>query len=624
MNIKKFSYLSFISMLTGIHANSQTNEADIGNITFDYQPNILWISVEDISCNLRCYGDSTVETPNIERLASEGVVFDNAYATAPVSSASRSSVITGMYSSYMGTANHRTYGVDIPQKVRPFTAYLREAGYYCTNNPKEDYNFTTPKEAWDESGFTAHYYHRKDKNQPFFQVYNILACHESQIWCNAWEHLTVEPDSVRIPAYFPQNNEIIKKDVARKYANIELMDLYVGQKLKMLEDEGILDSTIVVFWSDHGGMLPREKREPCNTGLKVPVIIRFPNKTLAGTRNKELVSLMDLGPTMLSLVGLQKPAHIQGKAIAGKGREEPRKYSFGMANRMDESNDISRSVTDGRYRYVRNYLPEFAGFKYLQYRFNMKMMKEMYRLHNQEEMNGFVHQWFMQNKPAEELYDTKTDIDEVVNLADNPDYSDKLNEMREALINWQQNVHDVCLMPEGEIFATQRRCNMPVSDYFDQNPEYYKRIQATANQALFPSKNIKNLIKALDDTIPSVRYWAIRGIGRLGKEGKSYFKRLIKLKDDPSISVQTSLAWALSETGINEDAIPIYQKVLNTKHKDKPNSDNIYYSKVMAVNDLTYNHTIARKLKKKLQDIAKNEKYILQQTAENVLEELNQ
>ena len=531
-------------------------------------------------------------------------------------------MITGMYPTYMGTANHRTYGIDIPQKARPFTEYLREAGYYCTNNPKEDYNFPTPEEAWDESGFTAHYYHRKDKNQPFFAVYNILASHESQIWGNAWEHLTVEPDSVRVPLYYPQDNAVVKLDVARKYANIELMDLYVGQKLEMLEKQGILDSTIIVFWSDHGGMLPREKREAGNTGLKVPLIIRFPNQESAGTRNDDLVSLMDLGPSMLAMAGISKPSHMHGKVILGMDKEEPRKYSFGTANRMDESYDLSRSVTDGRFRYIRNYYPEFPGFKYLQYRFNMNIMKELYRLHENDELSGFARRWFLQGKPLEELYDTKNDRDEVVNLARNPKYLKKLDEMRHALNEWQSAIPDACLLPESEMYATQKKYNMPVADFLDQNTTYYYRLQQISNQSLFPEENMDNLLQALNDSIPSVRFWAIRIIGRMGDKGTTYFNDVIKYRKDPSMTVQASLAWALANMGMNNESLQLYRQILKREHKGKPDSDVIYYAKVFAVNDLTYNNSVAANLKTEIRQIAGNENYILRQAAENVLKEL--
>jgi len=621
-NTKKTNYLLAFSVFAGLHSYGQETIKDLSEVAFDYQPNILWISVEDISCNLACYGDSTVKTPNIDRLASEGVVFENAYSTFGVSAPSRSSIITGMYPTYMGTANMRTYGVDIPKDTRTFTAYMREAGYFCTNNPKEDYNFTTPEEAWDESGFTAHYHHRTDKNQPFFAVYNILACHESQIWCNNWEHLTVEPDSVPVPLYFPQDNDIVKMDIARKYANIELMDLYVGQKLKMLEDQGILDSTIVVFWSDHGGVLPRQKREATNTGLKVPVIIRFPNQLLGGSRNSELVSLMDLGPTMLSLLGIPKPPQMHGRAVAGKGMEKPPAYSYGAANRMDESNDLIRSVTDGRFRYVRNYFPEFPGFKYLQYRFNMRMMKEIYNLNEEDRVSGFTKEWFTNGKPIEELYDMKTDADEVINLADNPEYAEKLSEMRNALFEWQQAVHDVCLLPEGEIFAVQGKYQMPVSDFFTQNPDYYRKVVDMANKALYPRKNMDELVEALEDTIPSVRFWAVRGIGRLGVNGKPLYQNLKALKQDPSISVLASLAWTLNKMGMEKDAVKLYKQILSTKHKDMPDEDNVFYSKVLAVNDLTFNKPLAKILEKEIEYIANNERYLLKQAAENVLKEL--
>ena len=622
--MKWYNVFYFSVVLTSITCKSpKYSEIDgLEDIEFDYRPNILWISVEDIDCSLECYGDSTVKTPNINRLSKEGVLFENAYSVAGVCSPSRSSVITAMYPTYMGTANHRTYGVDIPSAVRPFTEYLREAGYYCTNNPKEDYNFTTPEEAWDESGFKAHYRHRKNKNQPFFGVYNILASHESQIWGNAWEHLTVEPDSVRVPLYYPQDNDIVKKDIARKYANIELMDLYVGQKLKMLEDQGILDSTIVVFWSDHGGMLPRQKREAYNLGLKVPVIIRFPNKLLAGKRVDELVSLMDLGPTMLSLAGIEKPGHMHGRVIAGKDKEPEHNYSFGFANRMDESYDLIRSVTDGRYRYVRNYYPEIPGFKYISYRFQMNIMKEIYRANESSGLSGYPADWFKPSKPVEELYDTQNDVDEVVNLAENPEYAEKLKELRKELLTWQLNIPDVCLIPEGEVYAMQDRYNMPVADYLDQNPGYYQKIYNTANWSLNPNENSENLFEALNDTIPAVRYWAIRGIGRHGKEGEKYNHTLKALENDPCYSVLAALAWAFDMTGNERESKKLYNSLLDIEYKDKPDSDQIMYAKLLALNYLVDSKEIALQLKEKIKWINENEHYLLLHAAENILKEL--
>ena len=595
---------------------------NLSEVAFNYKPNILWVSVEDIDCSLECYGDSTVKTPNIDRLAKEGVLFENAYSVAGVCSPSRSSVISAMYPTYMGTANHRTYGVDIPSAVRPFTEYLREAGYYCTNNPKEDYNFTTPDEAWDESGFTAHYRHREDKSQPFFAVYNILASHESQIWCNNWEHLTVEPDSVRVPLYYPQDNDIVKMDIARKYANIELMDLYVGQKLKMLEDQGILDSTIVVFWSDHGGMLPRQKREAYTSGLKVPVIIRFPDKMLAGTRVDELVSLMDLGPTMLSLVGIDKPEHMQAKVVAGKFKEEPRDYIIGVRSRSDAGYDLSRTISDGRYRYMRNYYPEIRVYKFGWYDYQIRTTKELFRLHKLDALEGYAKTWFDDSKPVEELYDTKNDMDEVINLAENPRYAKKLEELRIELLLWQKNIPDVCLIPEGEVYAMQDRYNLPVSDYLDQNQGYYEKIYNMANWSLNPEKYGDKLLIALKDTIPAVRYWAVRGIGRLGKDGAPYINKLKALANDPCYSVLAALAWTYDMTGYDSNSKEMYRTLMDMKYKGKPDSDPILYAKLLALNYLVDSKEIAAQFKDKLEWIFNNEHYILYHAAENVLKEL--
>jgi hypothetical protein len=223
---------------------------------------------------------------------------------------------------------------------------------------------------------------------------------------------------------------------------------------------------------------------------------------------------------------------------------------------------------------------------------------------------------------VEELYDTKNDIDEVNNLAGNPEYSNKLNEMRRALNSWQEDIPDVCLLPEGEIYNMQEKYNMPVADYLTKNNDYYQRVRETANQALFPEDNIKNLMEALNDSIPAVRYWAIRGIGRLDKRGKSYHAELEKLMNDPAWSVKASLAWALSEVGMSTEAIEIYREIFTTLHEDRPGSDNIFYTKVLAVNDLTYNKEMAKNLEKEIREIAGKEKYILRQAAENVLVEM--
>jgi arylsulfatase A-like enzyme len=598
--------------------NAERDVKTLADIDYGYKPHILWLSVEDISCDLACYGDSTASTPNIDRLAAEGVVFDNAFATVGVCSPSRSSIITGMYSTYLGTANHRTYGVQIPEQAKTFPQYLRETGYFTTNNPKEDYNFETPPETWDESGFAALHQHRQDKSKPLFSVYNFLVTHESQIWGHEWEQLTIEMDSVRVPKYYPKDNKIIKKDIARKYANIELLDLYIGQKMRQLEEEGRLDSTIVVFWSDHGGMMPRQKREAYNSGLKVPLIMRFPNKELAGTRVDELVSLIDLGPTMMTLAGLEKPQQMHGKVIAGKQKETPREYIHGARNRSDAGYDMSRSVFDGRYRYMRNYYPEIRVYKYGWYDSKMSTTRELYRLFRLDSLTGHAALWFEDSKPVEELYDTREDYDEVNNLAGNPEYAEKLKELRHAVIDWQNELPDVCTLPEDEIFSIQEKYKMPVANFFDNNPGYYVKCIEIMNKSLFPKDNEEDLLKALNDTIPTVRYWAVRGIGRLGSEGKEYYPLLSELMNDPSPSVKVALAWAMNQIGHKNEATKLYKEVLL--------SDNTY-AKSLALNYLVDDVSVAKNLKDIVYELNESwesyyDGYLIYQSAENLVREM--
>jgi arylsulfatase A-like enzyme len=620
MNIPYFvSFKLLIGLFSLSCTNNDQNEKQdqitgLEDINYD-RPNILWISVEDISCNLASYGDSTANTPNIDKLAAEGIVFDNAFATSGVCTPSRSSIITAMHSTFMGTSNLRTFGFQIPTQVKLFPEYLREVGYYCTNNHKEDYNFETPPEVWDESSQKAHYYHRPDENMPFFAVYNLFNTHESQIWNNFWDYLPIDPDSVDVPDYYPVDNYIIRRDIARKYANIEIMDLQIGQIINRLEREGLLDKTIIVFWSDHGGMLPRQKREIYHSGLKVPLIIRFPNKEMAGTRNEDLISLIDLGPSMLAFAGIDKPSQMQGKTFLADKKEATRQYIFGTRDRIDANYELSRTIFDGEFRYVRNYYPETRGYKYGWFRFQMPMMQELYRLYKEDSLQGVQKKWFRDSRPKEELYAIHNDKYEVTNLAGNPDYAKKLSELRNAYLNWQHEVLDLGLLPEGETFAIQEKYQMPTTNFLENNPAYYYKVIKTLNMALEPEKYADSLAALVNDTIPSVRYWAARGIGRLGTKGKPYYSQLIKIENDASDAPKVSLAWALYNLGYEEKSKKVYLDVLNNGE---------IHAKTMALNNLVSQPRMAKKIENKIKEMAEDEKkYLPREAAKNVLKELD-
>jgi len=439
--------------------------------------NILWLSCEDIDPVLSCYGAKGIKTPNIDRLAQEGIRWTHAYSTVGVCAPSRSSIITGMYPVNMGTHNMRTSesifynGIDgekydeyksvrrknghiipaysaVPDaEIKCFTEYLRNAGYYCTNNSKCDYQFYPPFTAWDENSETADFSHRPE-GMPFFSVFNHTITHESKIWVNADHPMLVDTSSIPVPDYYPDIS-VVKKDVGRKYSNIEELDAQIGDWLARLEKEGLLDKTIIFFWSDHGGPLLRQKRAVGNTGLHVPLIVRFPDKWMAGTVIEDVVSLMDLGPTVLSLAGIKPPEYMQGIAFLGKYKAtQKRELNYGSADRFDDVYDFSRSVIDGKFSYIRNFDPGSPLIYRIPYREQIEMTRKLIEMNKKGELSGGAAYIFRDTRDVEELYDLEKDPDEVNNLAGHQEYQEQLVKMRKQLAAWQLKVHDKGLIDE--------------------------------------------------------------------------------------------------------------------------------------------------------------------------------
>lgn len=423
------------------------------------RPNILWLVTEDISPYLPCYGDSTAKTPNLDRLASEGVRYNNVFSVSGVCAPSRSAIITGMYPTAMGTNNMRTvktypeinipsYSVVLPPEVKMFSELMRRAGYYCTNNSKEDYQFKAPLSGWDENGRQAHWRHRPAE-KPFFAVFNIEVTHESQIWMRKKEPLLVDPATVKLPPYYPES-PVIRRDMARMYSNIMEMDKQVGVYLKQLEDEGLLNKTIVIWYSDNGGPLPRGKREVYDSGINVPMLVRYPDKQYAGTVDSQLVSFVDLAPSMLSLAGIEIPEYMQGQAFLGAQKTAERKYVYAARDRMDTEYDMVRAVRDSRFKYIKNFQPEKPFMQQIQYRLQMDLMKELLRFEKEGRLNEIQRLWFRKTKPEEELYDTQNDPFELKNLATDPKYTSKLNELGTRLSHWMEMADDKGFIPERQ------------------------------------------------------------------------------------------------------------------------------------------------------------------------------
>lgn len=426
-----------------------------------HRPNFLWISVEDLGPRLGCYGDSLALTPNLDALAEEGALFDKAFTTAGVCAPSRSAIITGMYQNSIGTHHMRTtheadglptpYFAVPPPMVKTFTENLRAQGYYCTNNSKTDYQFGVPVTVWDETSKSAHWRNRQ-KGQPFFAVFNLGITHESQVWPRPNRTLTTDPASVEIPPYYPDTTNV-REDLARHYDNIATMDRQVGEILRQLDDDGLAESTVVFFFSDHGDGLPRAKRWLYDSGIRVPLIVRWPGKVNPGSVNGGLVSLVDLGPTLLSIAGVSIPGHMQGIPFLGP-KKRPRQYIFAARDRIDESYDRVRAVRDQRFKLVRNFFPEKPYVLPVPYRDRGLIMQDLLQMEEAGQLKGPQQLWFSKTRPREELYDLHADPHEIRNLIDDPDYQDVASRLRGALEGWVKEVKDMGGIPESEMVAS--------------------------------------------------------------------------------------------------------------------------------------------------------------------------
>jgi len=483
MNLsKKVLVILFIGLVacTQKVVDSDQNSIDeiLINPKYDFQPNILWIVAEDLGPYISSFGDSTISTPNLDQLAASGVCYHNFYTPHPVCAPARASIITGMYANSIGASHMRTgpwfpgitnegikrYAKSLPEgftpyeavpppEVRMFPEFLRSSGYYCTNNSKEDYQFRKTMTSWDESSCNAHWRNRQE-GVPFFSVFNIEVTHESRIWAKMDDSLWVKNDlQIPIPPYLP-DTEVSKKDVRRMYSNILEMDARVGAILQQLEADRLMDSTIIVWYTDHGGPLPRQKRLLYESGIKVPMIIRFPEEQFKGLQDNRMISFIDLAPTMLSLANIKPPDYMDGSAFLGPYvRTEEPQYVFGASDRFDELTDRIRSVRDNQFKYIKYFMPEKPMYLNVAYRKQMPIMQELLRLRERDQLTDHQALWFRDQKPNEEMFDISNDPHELNNLAENPAYRNKLLELRQACEDWIISINDTGMKPELQLFA---------------------------------------------------------------------------------------------------------------------------------------------------------------------------
>ncbi len=505
------------------------------------RPNLLWLSCEDISPHLGCYGCEDAITPTLDRLAAEGVRFDQAFVSAPVCAPNRSCVISGVYASALGSHHMRSGGAGnsssakpaLPEEVVPLPVLLRQAGYYCTNNSKEDYNFESNLQFWDESSKRAHWRNRPEVDQPFFAVFNFTGTHESMVRATpekvklATRSLSPEqrrdPDALTIPPYHV-DAPATRRNWANYHELITALDYWVADMLRQLETDGLAEETIVVFWSDHGHGLPRGKRWLYDSGTHIPLIVYVPEKWRghvsleAGRPDARLVGCVDLAPSMLNLAGITIPGYMQGRPFLGPNQPAPRDYVYANRDRMDERYDMIRMVRDKRYKYLRNYRPDVPYNQFLDYAEQSPVKQDLNRHAAAGTLPPGAHWITAEKKPVEELYDLENDPHEIHNLADVPAMNGVLRRMRAAHENWTADIRDLGLIPEAElsrlqdVYGTRYR----IYDGMEQNhPGFWKALRETADAAgWLRAEDQKTLRASLKSAHASVRYWAVIGLRR--------------------------------------------------------------------------------------------------------------
>ena len=541
------------------------------------RPNILWIVSEDNNPFIRAYGDQLARTPTIDALAASGVLFTRTYSNAPVCAPSRFGILTGVYPESCAPANQMRAVAKLPKDFKPYPQLMREAGYFCTNNAKTDYNCDVdPAAIWDVQGVDAHWRKRKDA-RPFMAVFNLDTTHESKIFSTTTGAVT--PEMVTLPAFLPDRPEI-RQDYASYYNLMEKMDWQVGKLLADLKADGLDQDTIVFYYSDNGGVLGRSKRYCYEDGLRCAMVVHAPPKwqhllpAEPGKRFDPPVSFIDLAPTVLALAGVRQPAQMKGQPLLGSRSRATRRFVFGMRNRMDERIDFIRTVTDGRWRYIRNYMPHRPWGQHQAFEWQARGYQAWQAEHLAGRLNP-VQNRFFETKPFEELYDLQADPEEVRNLAADPSRAKVLDTLRRALDRHMIEINDNGFLPES----------MQGEGYFEsRDPSVYPlhRIMALAAVAARGgSGDVPQLLSALRSPLAVERYWAATGLLIRGKNAAPAASALrAAMLQDPSPLVRVVAAEASAGLGQGAEAVGVLASLVD--------SGDVWPVRLHALNALTF------------------------------------
>lgn len=555
--------------------SSQAAEAAATQTPSPARPNILWLTAEDLSPNLGCYGDTYARTPNLDAFAQGSVRYTGAFATAPVCSPARSCLITGMYATSLGTQRLRSR-FPVPDYVRPFSGLLRDAGYYCSNNVKTDYNLQNERafiaDGWDESSARAHW-RKRPPGKPFFAVFNFMTTHQSRT--SVWPHEQFEreigaklspeerhdPTAANLPPFYPDSIEA-RRAWARYHDCITLLDRQVSEMLQQLKQDGLDDDTIVFFYGDHGMGMPRGKRVLEDSGLRVPLIVRVPEKwqhlapAAAGSATDRLVSFVDFAPTVLSLCGVEIPGYMQGSAFLGPAAGEPRQYVYGARDRVDEAFDLSRSVRDGRWLYIRNFMPHRSWMAPEYYSDQSTFRRDLKRMAAAGQLNPAQLTYAAPRRALEELYDTSADPDQLYNLAASAGHAQILKRMREALWKWMGEVRDAGFLTEPQMW--------------DRIGEEATPFQLAHDERLYPLDGLLGAadlvgrreawlhqLGLLESEEDGIRYWAAVGLNAGASMPDAVREALQEQLSDPSPVVRIEAASALASHGETQRSLPV-------------------------------------------------------------------
>lgn len=555
-------------------------------------PNILWITSEDNGPQLGCYGDEYAKTPNIDALAQRSLRYHRCWSNAPVCAPARTTIISGMYATSLG-GHHMRSGVRLPATFATYPDILRKAGYYCTNNSKKDYNFATEDGGWHESGRKAHWRNRPKKDTPFFAIFNYTVSHESKIRTRPHQ-LKHDPAAAPVPAYHPDTAEV-RHDWAQYYDKMTEMDQQVGEILAELEADGLSESTIIFYYGDHGSGMPRSKRWPFDSGLRVPLLLHVPAKFRhlaptdygSGKVTDRLVSFVDLGPTAISMAGLKPPTNMQGVPFAGKYNGTAKQYLFGYRGRMDERIDMVRTCTDGRFIYMRHFYPDRPYLKHVDYMFQTpttRVWNEMYRAGDLNEAQAK----FWQDKPVEELFDLQADPDEINNLANSADYRKKTAELRNTLQNWMRETLDLGLLPEAEMHRLAG--SQSPREYALTHRKLFARLSDVAFRSMDPNDgySTQELIKLSADPYSGIRFWAVRGLATRSNRDTKRNKALMTASND----VSPSVAIAACDGLLSDESISTQRKAVERLIELADVNRQGHFAAVAALNVLDMNASL--------------------------------